>query len=234
MYNSTGYYTITFPILPNGAYFQKIYDNLPPHNTFSFEIKAFAIDGFLPDDIFFDDFIISRSFINTSTNSQTMKNNCGRFIDKDYDSFAIRIQVAHSAPTLSIKIKRVSSTSYFWTSMGYREITIKFSNSATLSPLYPAFCLDATYPTSCGCSTGAYSNSSCITCPGGIGICDAYNRTCSNLTQCFSCHPSCETCNGPADTHCLSCAWGRVYDGSKCVDEFSQMYQDSSKKLHIF
>ncbi|KAH8408854.1 hypothetical protein KR009_002398 [Drosophila setifemur] len=35
--------------------------------------------------------------------------------------------------------------------------------------------------------------------------------------QCRACHPSCETCNGPSETNCMTCPSSRLLEQSRCV-----------------
>lgn len=84
-------------------------------------------------------------------------------------------------------------------------------------------CRSGSCLSNCGNLYNIYGTRICVrNCPRG------YSRSFRQRRQCFPCHPSCDGCHGPLNSHCYKCRFASV--GTTCVSKCPTRYLNPKNK----
>lgn len=188
-----------------GEYFERQFTALPSHNMIIVTLIFFKIDSWdLGDDdsvqFLFDGISLQTWVLPNSVSYQS--NICGNPASPnwyEYPNIEIMMSVAHTDPSLTMRVVSQLTQNSTDESFGFREVNMIFVNSPTPTTTF------------CGYSAGPL--------PDRICPCSLSNQYKPASGGCQSCHSSCATCNGPNSNNCLTCPVDKYLNTlNQCVD----------------
>lgn len=232
-----GGYTVLGPTSPSsqvpmqGQYFERVYQNLPPHNAVYFSLTFWAIDSWdYPTDSFqlrFDNKVMNGW---TLSYTDFVSSLCGNPNYKELPNIRIFGSFNHNALSLDMRVISQMDQATDDESFGFRDINLLFTNSSVSDGICGRAPITVS-PRQCTCTEGSYANpagsSTCVSCDPACKSC--FGSTASscyqcadgyyyNGTQCVLCVSSCATCFGPANNQCLICKSGYfLFNNNTCL-----------------
>jgi len=179
------------------THFERVYKNLPSHNTIYYTFDYYLIDSWDLKDItyfYFDDIKIQGfSLRHNKLNASKI---CGNSSYPDVGEIKIYGSITHTTSTLRFKIQPVTDEPADNESFGFRNLNFLFSSHP--NPAGDIWCGKAgvTLPNyKCACPTGPPSLSG----------------------SCPTCDASCASCFGTTKYDCFQCQEGYYFDGTQCT-----------------
>ena len=219
--NILGGYNVMGPAgtKPTGAFWYRIYDNLPSHSSVKLQVTIYPVDSWdgTAGDDHFEIMLDSTNFVlwNLETYDASIQpvawaptNICGSPDWNDLPPMTTYITMPHSASTLTLKVFNELNGFSDGESIGFREVILTFSSQSVST-------------SHCGVTSGYPLADSA--CPCGSGT----SMTFSNSGLCGPCHASCATCNGIGSSSCLSCPDGYYLSSGSCLQCASPCFRCS-------
>ena len=216
-----------YNILPDNAYFTRVYTGLPPHNEFFYSITFWLIDSWNPPDSFTIEFdSVSVQGFNGLQHSTNFPNDylCGNTFRDLKDVFVSGL-ISHSTPSLTLKVTSKTDQVPTDESFGFRDINLIFKNNTVTANTFCAVASITLPNKQCQCSVSQYLDTSggCQNCDSSCEFCFGPSSlecsTCKteyfyNGTGCQACYSACSDCFGASDSQCLACKTGFAYSAS--------------------
>ena len=245
VYLMGGYNILAYPTVSPRPYFRRTYSVPIPHNMILFSGSFYAIDSWdgptdpsAPNSVaaggtiapYGDHFELN--FDSQTVRGSTITNYgspypsyCGTTYP-DYPPIQVIVKVPHSGASLTFNVISYLDQAYTDESLGFRDLSFTFYQTASPTPPPGTYCGTANIPLSefsCPCLS-----TSMVESPVGSGTCYACDSSCRKCNsqlktgctacyygyyldstgKCLTCHTSCATCFGGASTQCSTCPPG--------------------------
>ena len=213
-----------------GDYFQRVYTNLPLHNSIHFSLVFWAIDSWDLNQgghndgfqLYFDGNVIDGWHMSLTTFPTDL---CGVYGGgwNELPNILIYGTVAHKLSTLTFRVVSDLNEPSNNESFGFRNLILTFDQDTSYTTSLCATAPITLPDKNCACTPGQYwTGSACASCTAPCSTCygsttsDCYNcNGASNVFYdgkvCRYCDSTCASCTGPASTQCTSCAAGYYY-----------------------
>jgi len=234
----------------NRIYFERIYKNLPTHNSVTFTGKIWYF-GSWPEESKprINIRLTSSSVVDDPQENTLSKINRQANTHLDRAGFDyVNAEEEHQKSILYLTIEMIVPAELEEQSFGFREITLHLGQVA-IHPASNHLCYEGQGPYRfenqiCPCPLGqALFSSECQSCAKNCANCFGVQplecRSCSPGThwhgdRCTICHPGCKSCTGPSQHECSSCNPGFYdYENGTCLQtcEFPFITQGDASHL---
>jgi len=212
-----------------GDYFQRVYTDLPPHNSIRFVLTFWAIDSWdlaqnNHDDgfqLYFDGTVLDGWHMSLSWFPTQL---CGNTAS-GWNELPMRIfgTIPHTASSITFRVVADLNEDSCNESFGFRDISFIFDQQTSTGTNLCAITGISQTDRVCKCSEGYYlSGSTCVKCDSNCASCFGPSASecyaCANNvaitydgTKCVPCYSTCATCFGGASIQCLTCVSGYYY-----------------------